>query len=156
MSVSHATCFAFELCLSDLITSRSVKTAMGVLFILQCSANSPWVNGGNVNWTIPFFALSLGLNILLTLAIALRLVIFRRHVVSVLGKGYGSQYTSIAAMIVESAALFSIFSILFIVPFALNKPLNNIFVQSLNHVQACITSGSIGSGWLTSLIFNRL
>ncbi|KAI0696730.1 hypothetical protein BC835DRAFT_1414123 [Cytidiella melzeri] len=86
-------------------------------------------------WTFPFFALSLSLNILLTICIALRLLIFRKHVVSVLGDSHGFQYTSIAAMVVESAAMFSIFSVLFLVPFTLNHPLNEVFFQAPSGVQ---------------------
>ncbi|KAI0693072.1 hypothetical protein BC835DRAFT_1093748 [Cytidiella melzeri] len=111
----------------------------GLLFLLQVSANSPWVDGGTINWTIPFFALSLSLNIILTICIVLRLLIFRKYIVSALGNSHGSQYTSIAAMVVESAAIFSIFSILFLVPFALNHPLNEIFFQALSGVQIIAT-----------------
>ncbi|KAI0684496.1 hypothetical protein BC835DRAFT_1293101 [Cytidiella melzeri] len=111
----------------------------GLLFLLQISANSPWVDGGSINWTIPFFALSLSLNIILTIAIVLRLLAFRRHAVSALGISHGSQYTGIAAMVVESAAIFSVFSLLFLVPFALNHPLNEVFFQPLSGVQIVAT-----------------
>ncbi|KAI0685169.1 hypothetical protein BC835DRAFT_1421534 [Cytidiella melzeri] len=115
---------------SDL--TRSVHVVTGLLF-------SPWVDGGSINWTMPFFALSLSLTIILTICIVLRLLIFRKHVVGVLGNSHGSPYTSIAAMVVESAAIFSIFSILTIVPFASKDPLNEVFFQALSGVQIVAT-----------------
>lgn len=121
--------------LNKISNTSLVSLATGTLFLLQVSANSPWVDGGSINWTIPFFSLSLSLNIIITIAIVLRLLLFRRQIVLLLGKDHGTQYTSIAAMIVESAAIFSTFSLLFLVPFALNHPLNEVFFQALSGVQ---------------------
>ncbi|KAI0781613.1 hypothetical protein BC629DRAFT_1678765 [Irpex lacteus] len=133
------------------------SVATGILFLLQVSANSPWVDGGSINWTIPFFSLSLSLNIIITIAIVLRLLLFRRQIVLLLGRDHGTQYTSIAAMIVESAAIFSTFSLLFLVPFALNHPLNEVFFQALNGVQVIATllimfRVAQGKGWDTETV----
>ncbi|EIM80872.1 uncharacterized protein STEHIDRAFT_142727 [Stereum hirsutum FP-91666 SS1] len=114
----------------------------GLLFLLEVSASSPWSPGSpaaSINWTIPFFSLSLSLNIILTIAITLRLLVFRRNIVSAMGTSHGSQYASIAAMIVESDAIFSTFSLLFLVPFAMNNPLNEVFFQALSGVQIIAT-----------------
>jgi len=111
---------------------------VGILFLLQLSAASPFVNT-NLNWTIPYFSISLAINIFVTIAIVSRLLLFRRRIASVLGPSHGSQYTSVAAMIIESAALFSVFSILFLVPFGLNNPIASIFLQTMGQVQACAT-----------------
>ncbi|KLO16594.1 hypothetical protein SCHPADRAFT_847980 [Schizopora paradoxa] len=111
---------------------------VGILFLLQLSATSPFVSSG-INWTIPYFSISLAINIFVTIAIVARLLLFRRRIASVLGPNHGSQYTSVAAMIIESAALFSVFSILFLVPFGLNSSVSQIFLQSMGQVQACAT-----------------
>lgn len=71
----------------------------------------------------------------MTLAIVIRLLIYRWHVSRSLGEGYGRQYTSIAAMLIESAFLYSLFSLLFLIPFAINNPIQNTFVQALGEVQ---------------------
>lgn len=120
------------------ISDRAITyniSVTGIMWLLQDFVFSPWSSAGAINWTIPFFSLSLSLNILLTIAIVLRLLLFRRHIVSVLGQGHGRQYTSVAAMIVESASIFSVFSLLFLVPFALNNPLNGLFFSPLGGVQ---------------------
>jgi hypothetical protein len=78
---------------------------------------------------------SLSLNIVSTLAISGRLLYFRWTIGSVLGSSQASQYTGIVALIVESAAIYSTFSLLFLVPFALNHPLNQVFFQALSGVQ---------------------
>lgn len=74
----------------------------------------------------------------MTLAIVCRLLVFRWRVSSTLGSGYGRQYTSIAAMLIESAFLYSSFSLLFLIPFALGNPIQNTFVQMLGEVQVRI------------------
>ncbi|KAJ7578712.1 hypothetical protein C8J56DRAFT_968893 [Mycena floridula] len=118
--------------LPGLIYTASV--VLGVLWLIQISASSPW-GDGSVNWTIPYLSTSLGLNILVTLAITSRLFLYRRRITKVLGNNYGSQYTSTAAMIVESAAIYSVFALLFLVPFAVNNALSEVFLQSLAQVQ---------------------
>ncbi|TFK40274.1 hypothetical protein BDQ12DRAFT_734277 [Crucibulum laeve] len=107
---------------------------MGILFLIQVSALSPW-DATTVNFTLPYFLLSLILNIISTIAIVTRLLYYRRRTSKALGTAYGAQYTSIAAMVVESAALYSISSILFLVPFILNHPIQNTFLQMLSPVQ---------------------
>jgi len=119
-----------------LVYMGSVVT--GILYLVQLSAASPFVNT-NLNWTIPYISISLGLNILLTIAIVLRLLLFRRRIASALGPTHGSQYTSIAAMVVESASLYSIFSILLLVPFALGNSIASVFLQVIGQVQGCAT-----------------
>lgn len=81
--------------------------------------------------------MSLTLNILITVLIVLRLLVYRHRIVQALGKGQGSQYTSLAAMIVESAAIYSTFALLFIVPFALNSQIAQLFLQGLSLIQVC-------------------
>lgn len=110
----------------------------GVLFLLQLSAASPFKHT-HLNWLIPYISISLGLNVLITIAIVTRLMLFRHRISSALGPAHGSQYTSIAAMVIESASLYSLISILVLVPFALNSTITPAFLQSLVEVQGCAT-----------------
>ncbi|KLO13554.1 hypothetical protein SCHPADRAFT_873819 [Schizopora paradoxa] len=112
--------------------------AMGVMFIISLSESSPLVASGP-DWAIPYFSISLGLNILITTAIVGRLLLIRHRITSVLGSKHGSQYTSIAAMLVESASMYSAFSIFFIVPFAINSSISVIPLQTIGQVQGCAT-----------------
>jgi len=132
---------------------------MGILFLLQVSSTSPWTPG-TVNWTIPFLALSLSLNIIITTAIVIRVLLHRRRLRGVLGSNHGQHYISVAAMIVESASIFSVFSLLFIIPFGLNNSLNQIFFQPLSVVQIIamlliIFRVAQGKGW-TSDVTNQI
>ncbi|KAH7908984.1 hypothetical protein BJ138DRAFT_1090304 [Hygrophoropsis aurantiaca] len=132
--------------------------ALGVLFLLQISspASSPYqVAGTSVNYTFPYFSLSLAINIIVTIMIVIRLLLFRRHIIRVLGPGHITDHTSIAAMIVESASLYSIFSLLFLIPFAANNPVSNVFLQALGEAQfiaplLIIYREARGRGWLSS------
>jgi len=58
-----------------------------------------------LQFTLPYFGLSTGLNILLTLMIAGKLLWARRSIVAALGSQHASLYTSVAAMVIESAFL---------------------------------------------------
>ncbi|SJL05014.1 uncharacterized protein ARMOST_08385 [Armillaria ostoyae] len=71
----------------------------------------------------------------MTLAIVMRLLLFRYRISKAMGPSYGRQYTSIASMIVESSLLYTSFQLLFIVPFGLNSAVQTIFIQPLSQVQ---------------------
>ncbi|KLO04478.1 hypothetical protein SCHPADRAFT_810673, partial [Schizopora paradoxa] len=59
---------------------------------------------------------------------------------------HGSHYTSIISIIVESAALYSAFSIFFIIPFARNSLITGVPMQLIGQVQ----------GFATLLIVHRV
>ncbi|TFK49606.1 hypothetical protein OE88DRAFT_1736610 [Heliocybe sulcata] len=108
---------------------------MGILWLIQVSVTSPW-ESGSLNWTVPYLSISLALNIILTVAITARLLVYRHRIRSVMGPGHGKKYVGIAAMLVESASLYTVFSLLVLVPFALNNPLSDVFLQALIQFQA--------------------
>ncbi|KAH7924810.1 hypothetical protein BV22DRAFT_1129493 [Leucogyrophana mollusca] len=110
---------------------------LGILWLTQISSpsSSPSQNAATgVNYTTPYFALALAVNIVVTIMIVLRLLFHRHRITKALGPGHGSHYTSIAAMIVESASLYSVFSLLFLIPFAVGSPVSNTFIQILGEV----------------------
>ena len=114
-------------------------SALSVVWLVQVSApaSSPWASLSNnaINFTAPYFWMSLSLNISMTIAICGRLLFYRRRITRVLGPNHGTQYTSVAAMIVESSFLYSAFSLLFLIPFALNNPIQNAFIQLMGEIQ---------------------
>ena len=89
----------------------------------------------SLNYSLPYFALSLALNISVSCLIVARLVHLRCTLTNLLGSEHAIQCTSIIAMIVESALLFSVFSVLSLVTYAMNHPLQNIFLQMLPQIQ---------------------
>ncbi|KAH6911142.1 hypothetical protein BKA70DRAFT_1370860 [Coprinopsis sp. MPI-PUGE-AT-0042] len=78
-----------------------------------------------------YYSLSLGVNILLTILIA-----------SLLPGEDAREYYSLAAIFVESAALYSVMAILFIVTYAIDHPINQIWL--------CVASNSqqIATYWI--------
>lgn len=78
-----------------------------------------------------YYAMSIGLNIVLTLLICGRLFYFSRLTRCTFGNDHTSAqlYTGIAAMIAESAAPYTAVGIMFLVPYALQSPTSNLFGQ---------------------------
>ena len=107
---------------------------MSICLLVQISqpSLSLW---SSLNFSLPYFTLSLSLNVIVSIFITLRLLSQRRKVVNILGRQHAQQYVSIAAMIVESAALYSVFSITFLVLYAINHPVQNIFLQILPQIE---------------------
>ncbi|KAG7094109.1 hypothetical protein E1B28_007724 [Marasmius oreades] len=127
--------------------------AFGILFLKQVGtvSQSPWDTSG-INFTIPYYTMSLALNILVTLLIVLRLLIYRHRITRAMGPMHGSHYTSLVAMVVESAAIYSTFALCFLVPFAVNSPVAQLFLQGLAQIQGVSTFLIIfriaqGKGW---------
>ncbi|KIJ64851.1 hypothetical protein HYDPIDRAFT_132008 [Hydnomerulius pinastri MD-312] len=132
--------------------------ALGILFLIQIStpASSPYFNADKTtNWTLPYFFVSLAINIIVTILIVLRLLFHRRRLIKVLGPGHASESTTVAAMIVESASVYSTFSLLFLIPFAMKSPVSNTFLQVIGEAQLIaplliIYREAQGKGWLSS------
>ena len=106
------------------VTFSSNLSVIGILLLKQMGtvASSMWQTNG-INWTIPYYATSISLNLLVTTMIVGRLLYFRARLNRVGAGNYGSQYTSLVAILVESAALYSSYVLLFLVPFALGMKL---------------------------------
>ncbi|KAJ7163566.1 hypothetical protein C8R43DRAFT_879672 [Mycena crocata] len=127
--------------------------ALGILWLKQIGSDwaSPW-DTARINYTIPYFATSLAFNVVVTILIVSRLLLHRRRINQVMGWNHGREYTSLAAIIVESTAIYTTFSLLFLVPFALRHPVSQTFLQILSPVQVVsaflvIYRIAQGKGW---------
>lgn len=69
------------------------------------------------------------------LLIVARLMLYRRTVVNLLGSGHATECTTVVAVLVESAAVYATFSLLFLIPFAINHPISYTFLQVLGEAQ---------------------
>jgi hypothetical protein len=102
---------------------------LGVLWTYQSSQP-----GLSLYSTLPldigtaYYATSLGVNILLTALIILRLLLHRRAVLRILPADYTKNYLSVTAIVVESVVLYSIFALAFIITYAINNPMNQVFM----------------------------
>ncbi|KAI3600718.1 hypothetical protein WG66_014171 [Moniliophthora roreri] len=82
-----------------------------------------------INYSPPYYIVTLASNIIVTVLIVLRLLIYRHRITRAMGSSHGSYYTSIVAMIVESALIYSSFALAFMVPFAISSPVAQLFLQ---------------------------
>ncbi|KZT64310.1 hypothetical protein DAEQUDRAFT_698911 [Daedalea quercina L-15889] len=78
---------------------------------------------------VPYYALTIALNILLTLLIVLRLTGLARSVRDTMGAPAARLYTGVAALMIESAAPYAAVGIMFLVPYARGSELSIAFGQ---------------------------
>ena len=73
----------------------------------------------------------------MTVLIVVRLLIYRRTAMRSLGAltEHARDYTSLVTIVIESASLYSVFAILFLVTYAVHNPMNQIFLGPANFVQ---------------------
>jgi len=81
-----------------------------------------------VNFGLPYFAVSLALNIILTILIVVRMLSQRNKGRLIFGEEYGNHYTSVSTIFIESAALYCLFAILLLITYALGNPINQIWL----------------------------
>ncbi|KII87372.1 hypothetical protein PLICRDRAFT_253041 [Plicaturopsis crispa FD-325 SS-3] len=89
----------------------------------------------DIDIQLAYLVLSVGTNIVYTFLVTGRLVAMRNQIREALGREHSECYTSIAAMIIESAAMYSVLGIIFIVSFAVHSNISNLIFLSISHVQ---------------------
>ena len=111
------------------------NTVIGILAICMPIIKDQWIGG--VWSTLPYLAISLSLNIVLTLMIVVRLVLHGRNVRAATGSsgGIGGLYKTISTMLIESSALFALSSLLVIGSLAAKSPLLDLSIQILAQTQ---------------------
>lgn len=111
---------------------------MGILFLYQTSQpdSSIW-NSVAINFGLPYFSISLSLNILLTLLIVARLAMHSRNIRNAMGAPAGASglYETIITVLVESCAIYAVTSLLFVVPWGAKSHVADIFLPILAEVQ---------------------
>lgn len=108
---------------------------MGLATLVGIRNSSPFAI---VDITLSYYVMSLALNIVVTFLIAGRLLVYRYQMSKVMGAQHTSTYANIVAIVVESTALYSIFAVLFIVPFGIGNPVGSLFLQVVSQVQVCV------------------
>ena len=111
---------------------------MGITFIYQTSQpdSSIW-NSVAIDFGLPYFSISLSLNILLTLMIVTRLVLHSRNVRVAMGVPGGTSglYKAIVTMLIESCAIYAVNSLLFVGPWGAGSHVADIFLPILAETQ---------------------
>ena len=104
--------------------------AMGILYIYQ--------NGQpGFAWSaVPYFSISLSLNIILTLMIVIRLTLHARGVRTAMGGvGSGGLCKAIVTMFIESCAIYSMSSVLVLAMMGAGSSAMNIFILIIAQTQ---------------------
>ena len=104
------------------------------------------VQFNNVWSAIPYFSISLSLNVLLILMIIIRLILHARNTRTALGMaGIGGLYKAIIGMLVESSAIYAVSSLLVIVPWGIRNYTANTFFLIIAQTQVRPFSRSASS-----------
>ncbi|KAI0674422.1 hypothetical protein C8Q78DRAFT_1076065 [Trametes maxima] len=94
-----------------------------------------WTNARTAP-SLAYLSLSFSVNVVLTLVIVLRLLVARREIKDTLGSSYARVYTSVMAMVIESASLYTVVALLSIVACAAQSPLQNAVLPILGQLQS--------------------
>ncbi|KAK7438074.1 hypothetical protein VKT23_018241 [Stygiomarasmius scandens] len=124
----------YAVVLPALIWLGGIASGIGLIISTVNSGNSFWAET-SIKLGIAFWAISLGLNIILTGLIAARLLVARYRVKTLMGARYGSNYISLVSMLVESAALYSAWALAFLITFARGSAVQNLLLPALGQVQ---------------------
>ena len=110
---------------------HSPVAALGTLWTLQSSQSGLSGLYGRLSeaYGISYYIISLSVNILLTILITIRLLLYRRRIIATLPTQHGKHYLSLATIMIESAALYFVFAVPFVITYALNNgAINQIFL----------------------------
>lgn len=89
--------------------------------VLAGSPGGNFFHGKVINFGVPYYTITIGLNIIITSLICFRLLRLGKAVSKALGRESARMYTSVAAMLIESAAPYSLVGIMFLIPYALGS-----------------------------------
>ncbi len=109
--------------------------ALSILTLFQASRpeSSLWTNT-TIVMAVPYFSISVSLNILLTLLLVGRLWYMSERAKRTIGREHAATYTSIATMLVESAVPYAIAGLVFIITYARNSNVQNIALPVLSQI----------------------
>ena len=109
---------------------------MGIL-LEATPSNSIWSTTID-HFGLPYFSISIALNILLTFMIVIRLILHARNTRTAMGiAGIGGLCAAIVTMLIESCALSAVSSLLFVVPRGAGNHAADIFLPIFSQIQVC-------------------
>lgn len=93
----------------------------------------------SLNFALTFWSISIGTTLLLTTLIVSRLLVMRFQARKALANNkhaHTTYYLTVSATLIESAFLYSAVALIFIITFAKNNPVENLFLPLLGQVQS--------------------
>ncbi|KAI0827042.1 hypothetical protein BC628DRAFT_193981 [Trametes gibbosa] len=125
--------YVMAACIITMLTLIGVGSAF--IRTVQVSGLNLWTNY-RIAPCVAYLALSFFINFVLTFVIVARLLWIRRQMCRSIGSRHTRIYISIAAMLVESAALYTIVTLVSIVACATRNPIENALLPMLGQLQA--------------------
>ncbi|KAF7368384.1 hypothetical protein MVEN_00160200 [Mycena venus] len=90
----------------------------------------------NLDAQMAFLVMSCTFNLLFTTLVSTRLLTMRNQIKSLLGPEHALTYTSVTATLVESAAVYFVFDVLFVVTFSIHSNVENLIL-----LENCLIQG---------------
>jgi len=92
-----------------------------------------------VDFSLSYLWISLSLNVLLTLMIVIRLVLHSRNIRIAMGapSGFTGLYKTVITMLIESSAIYTASSLLFLGPWGSGNHIADMFLSILAEIQVC-------------------
>ncbi|KAF9447766.1 hypothetical protein P691DRAFT_730862 [Macrolepiota fuliginosa MF-IS2] len=106
-----------------------------ILIVMLCVPGITLWSTISINLAIPYWAISIALTVIITACITTRLLYMRYQMRRVMA-GSGSEYISVTSMLVESAALYTVNGLIFLVSYAVNSPIQNLALPVLGQTQS--------------------
>ncbi|KAA1470526.1 hypothetical protein DENSPDRAFT_836344 [Dentipellis sp. KUC8613] len=129
------------------------STAMAIITVVEGALPGASIFvGRSIDFGIAWVSLTVGLNVIVTVLISTRLLMMRNVARSVLSPDMAKMYTSIMAILVESALPFSVLGIGFVVTYAKSSPTEFAFACVWGTFcavspQLIILRVAMGAGW---------
>lgn len=111
---------------------------MGIMLIDQTAQpHDRFWDSITVNFGVPYFSISLAINVILTIMIVIRLILHSRNIRNAMGAQDGASgvYKAIITVLVESSALYTVSFLLFVGPWGATNYAEDIFFPPLAQVQ---------------------
>lgn len=89
---------------------------------------------------IAYMALSLSINTILTVLIIGRLLLLRRQLAKILPHVHNHMYTSVVALLIESAALYTIVALLTVIACGVGSSMQYVLLPMLGQLQVSMLS----------------
>lgn len=124
----------FVFFVSFLCSARTNLLTLAMSISLLIGITKPGVGfwaSSSARFTIAYWSLTLSLNVILTTLIAGRLWYMRQEIRGIFGKEHAKTYTSIMAMLIESASIITVFDLIFVVSYARNSNVQNLALPPL-------------------------
>ncbi|KZV91467.1 hypothetical protein EXIGLDRAFT_588119, partial [Exidia glandulosa HHB12029] len=83
---------------------------------------------------IAHFSISIAFGIIVTGAIVSRLLVMRRRLGQSTSSAHSQTYLSVSALLVESAALYAVFGVLFLISLAVQSPVQNLILPAFGQI----------------------